>query len=315
MEKKLTLIGIVVCLLAAGGCAARQEAAVVKEVPVVVEKVVSSAPAREGSGTTLGYQGADDEAYIAEERMIVYSAELELVVEDTAHTIDQIKNLVVSAGGYVASSRTWYEGPTEKEQLHGYLTVRVPAGSLDQALTDFKALAIKVEQENLDGQDVTEEYSDLSAQLTNLEATEHELRELLTEVRENRGKADEILQVHNRLTDIRGQIERLKGRMQYLERSAAMARIDIHLVPEEAPVEIIEDEWKLTRTVRSAARALVQGLQFVADVLVFLLFLSPVWGIPVAIIFGLRALVRRRRRRKAEAKAAQEEVSVEEEAR
>jgi chromosome segregation ATPase len=313
MKKTLAVVGIVVCLLAGGGCAARQEASVVKEVPVVVEKVVSLAPASDGSGTTLGYRGADEEAYAAEERMIVYSAQLGLVVEDTARAVDRIKNLVVSAGGYVASSRTWYEGPTEKEQLHGYLTVRVPAGSLDQALSDFKALAIKVEQENLDGQDVTEEYSDLSAQLTNLEATETELRELLTEVRENRGKASEILEVHNRLTEIRGQIERLKGRMQYLERSAAMARIDIQLMPEEAPVEIIEDEWKITRTVRSAARALVQGLQFVADVLVFLVFLSPVWGIPLAIILGLRALVRRRRKRKAAAKEALEEVSAVEE--
>jgi chromosome segregation ATPase len=244
--------------------------------------------------------------------MIVYSVELGLVVEDTAQAIDQIKDLVVSAGGYIASSRTWYEGPLEKEQLHGYLTVRVPAPSLDQALTDFKALATKVEQENLDGQDVTEEYSDLTAQLSNLEATETELRELLTEVRENRGKASEILEVHNRLTEIRGEIERLKGRMQYLERSAAMARVDINVAPEEAPVEIIEDEWQITRTVRTAARALVQGLQFVADVLIFLLFLSPVWGIPVLIFLGLRALVRRRRRRKAAEEATQEETSTEE---
>jgi len=312
MRKSLAIAGIVVCLLAATGCAAaRQEATEIGEA-VVVEKEVPAVPVSDEGRAGLGYQaGAGSDTYGANERMMIYSADIILVVEDTAQAVAEIKTLVASAGGYVSTSRTWYEGPLEREQLRGHLTVRVPAEELDQALAELKALAIKVEQENLGGQDVTEEYTDLSAQLTNLEATELELRALLTEVRESRGKADEILQVHARLTEIRGEIERLKGRMQYLERSAAMARIDIELLPEEAPVEIIQDEWKLTRTVRSAARALVQGLQFVADLLIFLVILIPVWGIPVAIILGLRALVRRSRKRKAAAKAAQDEAQAE----
>ena len=48
-------------------------------------------------------------------------------------------------------------------------------------LAAIKGTAVRVQQENVKGQDVTEEFSDLNAQLTNLEATEKELRELLTE--------------------------------------------------------------------------------------------------------------------------------------
>lgn len=301
MRKTVAIATVVLCVVLAAGCAARpasQESLVTNEKAALEMPVPSSPEMAVGdrSGSEYGDGGVS-------QRMIIYTTDLILVVEDTAGTMDAIKSLVTSYEGYLSSSRSWYEGPPEKERLHARLTVRVPAESLDQVVAQLKNLAVKVKQENLSGQDVTEEYSDLSAQLTNLEATEVELRELLTEVRESRGKADEILQVHARLTEIRGQIEQLKGRMQYLERSAALALIDIELMPEEAPVDILENEWKITRTLRTAARALVNGLQGLADVLIYLVILSPIWAIPVGIIWLLRKLWRKRRARRAVAKA------------
>jgi len=299
MRRTVAIATLLLCVILAAGCAARpasQESLVMNEKAAVMMPASPEMAVGDRSGAEYGEDGVS-------QRMMIYTTDLILVVEDTAGTMDAIKSLVTSYEGYLSSSRSWYEGSPEKEQMHARLTVRVPAESLDQVMAQLKALAIKVEQESLSGQDVTEEYTDLSAQLTNLEATEIELRELLTEIRESRGKADEILQVHARLTEIRGEIEQLKGRMQYLERSAAMARIDIELIPEEAPVEILEDEWKITRTLRTAARALVNGLQGLADVLIYLLILSPIWAIPVGIFWLLRKLWRKRKARRAAARA------------
>jgi hypothetical protein len=69
----------------------------------------------------------------------------------------------------------------------------------------------------------------LSAQLRNLEATEEELLVLLTEVREKTRRAEDVLAVHREVTNIRGQIEQIKGRMQYLERMTALATINVEL--------------------------------------------------------------------------------------
>jgi len=301
MRRTVAIATLLFCVILAAGCAARPA---IQDSLVSNEKAAVEMPMPWSPGMAAGDRsGAEYGEGGLSQRMIIYTTDLILVVEDTAGTIDAIKSVVTSYEGYLSSSRSWYEGPPEKEQLHARLSVRVPAESLDQVVAQIKSLAVKVKAEDLSGQDVTEEYSDLSAQLTNLEATEVELRELLTEVRENRGKADEILQVHARLTEIRGQIEQLKGRIQYLERSAAMARIDIELMPEEAPVDILEDEWQVTRTLRTAARALVNGLQGLADVLIYLVILSPIWIIPVGIIWLLRKLWRKRRARRAVAKA------------
>ena len=79
-----------------------------------------------------------------------------------------------------------------------------------------------MERENIGGKDVTEEYSDLGAQLVNLEATQIELRELLTDARQKTQKAEDVLKVYQELTKVRGEIERVKGRMQYLGNLAAL---------------------------------------------------------------------------------------------
>jgi hypothetical protein len=226
-------------------------------------------------------------AKASEERMIVRTAELALVVQQTEDAVEQIKDILGVLGGYVADTRLW----RDEEQLRGSITVRVPSESLDEALSQFKSLAVKVERESGSSRDVTEEYTDLDSQLRNLEATERELLALLTTVRERTGKAEDILAVHRELTNIRSQIEVLKGRMQYLERTAAMAAVTIELIPDVLARPISSSGWRPSETVRRAFRSLVNTLRFVADAAIWIvLYGLPVIGIlsvPIAIVWRI----------------------------
>ncbi len=125
--------------------------------------------------------------------------------------------------------------------------------------------------------------------MRNLEATEEELLELLATVRERTGKAEDILAVHRELTNIRGQIEQLKGRMQYLERTAAMSAITIELIPDVLAQPIAGTGWRPSVTVSSALRSLVGTLRLVADAALVIVFyvlpLVVILLIPVAIIW------------------------------
>jgi hypothetical protein len=238
---------------------------------------------------------ADYEVESAQERMIIRTADLSLVVKDVESSLEEIKATVKELKGYIADSNTWHQA----EQLRANLTLRVPAESLDEALERIKAVALKVESERTAGQDVTEEYTDLEAQLRNLEATEKELRELLKTVRERTGKAEEILAVHQRLTEIRGQIERIKGRMQYLERSAALATITVDLIPDELAKPIVQPGWQPLGTLRNATRSLVQALQFIVDALIWIIiFVLPVLLVLLALPAFLVWLLWRWRRGK-----------------
>jgi prefoldin subunit 5 len=202
--------------------------------------------------------------------MIVRTADISLVVKDAEDSVAQIKDIVGGLGGYVVAVGLW----RDQEQLRGTITVRVPADSLDEALVKFKGLAVKVERESGGSQDVTEEYSDLGAQLRNLEATEQELRELLGTVRERTGKAEDILAVYRELTQIRGQIEQLKGRMQYLERTAAMSAVTIELIPDVLATPITVAGWRPSETISRALRALLQTLRLLVDAAIWVVLYS-----------------------------------------
>ena len=229
----------------------------------------------------------------SEERMIVRVAELSLVVRDTEEAVAEIKGIVGGLGGYIVDIQLW----RDSDQLRGTVMVRVPAESLEDALTEFKSLAVKVQRETGSSRDVTEEYSDLEAQLRNLEATEKELRELLATVRERTGKAEDILAVYRELTSIRGQIEQLTGRMQYLERTAAMSAVSIELIPDVLARPIASTGWRPSETASAAVRALVNTLRVLAGAAIWVaLYVLPIAALVAIPLVALWLLWRRRRR-------------------
>ena len=155
------------------------------------------------------------------ERMIVRTGNMQLIVEDVRASIDRINELAETLEGYVVSSRSWKEG----ERIIGATTIRVPAEEFYYATSVIRAMAVEVLSESTFSKDVTEEYVDLSAKLRNLEATEAQLLELIKKA----VKVEEILEVQRELSRIQGEIERTKGRMQYLERTSETSLIEVLL--------------------------------------------------------------------------------------
>lgn len=299
MKKFALGIVILALLVTAAGCAARapQPSAPVMSDQSVERPAAQPAPASGSSGageSTAAQSPAGDT-----NRMIIRTAELSIVVNDAAQAQQSVADTVKNLGGYIADSSAWREG----EQLRARMTVRVPAEKLDALLAAIKGSAVRVQQENINGQDVTEEFSDLSAQLTNLEATEKELRELLAEVRQKTQKAEDVLQVYRELTTIRGEIERTKGRMQYLSTMTALATANIELIPDVLAKPVVEPGWRPLETLKNAGRALVNALKGLVNALIWLV----VYVLPIVIVIALpivlivlviRWLVRRSRRRK-----------------
>lgn len=262
---------------------------------VVVEREVE-APAAEAVGQP-GY--ASDEAATlasATERMIVRTVELSMYVQDVEASFSQLQSLAQQTGGYVASANTWHQG----EHLRARLTLRIPAEEADSALEQIRAMATEVERESTTGEDVTEEYTDLEARLRNLEATETELLALLTTVRERVGRAEDILAVHRELTNIRGQIEQTKGRMQYLSQMSALMTVHVELSPDVLSRPLAVGRWEPRGTAANAVRTLVQVMRFVVDAGIWTIIV----GLPVLIVIAIPILIliwivrawRRRRR-------------------
>ena len=164
------------------------------------------------------------------DRLIVRTGNIDIVVEDVQTTIDNITQLAESTGGFVVNSLTWRSG----NALQGSISIRVPADSYNNVLKIIRDAAIEVNSENTSASDVTEQYIDLQAKLSNLEATEKQLLLVL----EKANTVEDILKVQSQLSATRSEIERIKGSIQYLERTAAMSLLQIKLQQSKLFAEI-----------------------------------------------------------------------------
>jgi hypothetical protein len=296
MKRHMSLVMVLLLGLLLTACASATPQVVELPLGAPMEKVVQSEAAADQSGEGASTQPGQP-FVSADDQMIIRTGNLALIVKDTESAMAQIKDIADALGGYVANSNAYYSG----EWLRGSMQVRVPAPQFDSAIDQFKALANRVENQSTSSQDVTEEYTDLSARLRNLEATETELVELLATVRQRTGNAEDILAVYREITDIRQQIEQLKGRMQYLERMTALASIDIELIPDQLGEPVTQPAWQPGVTLRNAWRALVEAFHVIIQALIWVIvFVLPILvaiALPILlVVWIIRTLVRRRRR-------------------
>jgi hypothetical protein len=310
MKKSLLVVLIIVSLVSLASCASAPRTASVgvardlqyaapapaqPGAPALEAKTVGGRQAEASDGAGTQPQAANA---AGAQRMIVYSGQLALVVKDTAAAVEQITQIVQGAGGFVTASNAYQdEGHTRAT-----MTVRVPGedlGQLKATLAKIKALAVTVESENLNGQDVTDQYADTQAEIENLTLQRDSYRKLL----DRATKMEDILNIQTRLDQAQGQINTLTGRQLKLKESVKLATVTITLTPDALAQPIVIGAWKPEGTARDAFRALLNALKALGDVLIW----SAICILPMAVLIGLPLyLVARfalsRRRRKAPSK-------------
>ena len=171
------------------------------------------------------------------DRMVIRNGYLTIVVDNITSVMAQITALATNYGGYVVNSNVG----ENQNQLYASISFRVLVERFDDTITALHNLAVDVKSETTTGQDVTEEYTDLDSQLRNLEASEAQLLELIARA----GTVEEILEVQRELVSTRGQIEIIKGRMQYLEQSANLALFTVTLEQSKLVIQFTAEPRKI----------------------------------------------------------------------
>jgi len=215
------------------------------------------------------------------ERKIVKTGYITLEVEDMVEAMEEVAAVADELGGYVVSSQR-REG---EWGLSGQINIRVPADRFNEAFDRLRRVAVDVPYESTEARDVTEEYVDLEARLRNLEATEEQYLTLLEEA----GTVGEMLEVQEALWNVRWEIERIEGRVRYLERTSEMSLINVELEETEG----LAESWSASGAFRSAVRGLTAFGRALATVAVWLVVFCWIW-IPILVIW-----MRRRRRSRA----------------
>lgn len=244
----------------------------------------------DSDGSVAQAPGAEGTA--ATNRMIIARASIALTVADTEATVDAITTLMDELRGYVSTSNLYRSTWDSNQALQGTITLRVPSQNLEAALDALAEMAVEVDSRSLNREDVTDQYTDVDAQIRNLEATEQELIAMLEEVRERpNSTSEDIMAVYRTLTEVRGQIETLRGRKNMWDNLVALSTIDVTLTPDSANLPVVEEGWRPSAVARDAQRALVGAAQGLGNVLIwFAIFVLPLlllFLIPLAILIWI----------------------------
>lgn len=253
--------------------------------PASAEEFDSSRAAEAPAGLLYNTQQTQPDAFKPDQkRMVIKNADLTIVVTDPTAKMQAISQLAESVGGYVVSSNKGQSYIADGTKVpEGSILIRVPQEKLAEVLEKIKEGVVDVQTDTLSGQDVTKEYTDLSSQLKNLQATEKKL----TEIMDKADKTEDVLAVFTQLTQIRGQIEVTVGQMKYYEQSAAMSAVNVRIVAEKTiqPIEIAG--WQPQGQARDAAQALVNFFQGFVNFLIWL----AIFFIPVLVVLLLLAVL------------------------
>jgi hypothetical protein len=209
---------------------------------------------------------------------VIRTANLEVEVDrdGLGGALDQATNVAVAYGGFVVSSAVQGE-----ESRTGSLVIRVPAQSFDEAMTDLRHLG-RIEEERISSDEVGSEFVDLEARRRNLESQERQILQLMREA----STISETIRVQQVLERIQLEIERIEGRLRYLEDQTALATISLHLVEEGAPVAT--SKGVIARAWDAAAEGFVMIIAALVVVLGYTAPFAIATGIALVVYFRMR---------------------------
>ena len=224
--------------------------------------VVARASLMTFSGSGSGEEGA------SEDRKLVRTAALGLIVKTPAETGEKIVQLAQGAGGFLVTSNV--NGGADATSAS--LTIRVPAAKFDEVRTQIRKLGLRVENESIEAQDVTKQYIDQEARLRNLRAQEQQYLGILRKA----ANVKDTLEVSDKLNEIRGAIEERQAEFEALSKQVETVAINITLRA-EADAQVFGLNWRPLYQLKIAAREGLSGLaDYAASMTAFLFYLPTV---------------------------------------
>lgn len=199
---------------------------------------------------------------IPQDRMIIHTAQMYINVKNLADSQGKLEEKVDKYDGYVVESSI---NQTDDRDASGNMTVRIPAKHFKPFLADTDDIAAEVVEKNISGQDVTEEYVDLSSRLASKKVVEKRLITFMEEAE----KTSDLLTISADLAEIQEEIEVIVGKMNYLDNQADFSTVHIHMSEANVTVPEIDSSklntWENTKKqfMTSVNTILAAGSSFV----------------------------------------------------
>ncbi len=288
-------------------------------VPVILSLILfgcsAYAPESSGSknndienGDTNGYGGtsgqtASNAAEKADSgRKVIFTAALQVETLDYDKSIADFEQLVAEKEGYIQDSRVETNaGINGADTLRSAVyTVRIPSARLHEFRKAAGGIGTVIVDE-VSGEDVTDQYVDAQARLETLKVQETRLLKLL----EESGSLADMLEIEDRLAEVRYQIETLTGSLTKLDSLVAMSTVTVSIDEVKALTEPTPADFfsQVASVFSKSVKALVSTLRALSLVIVAIAPFVVVFGGTVAVILLIAVFSSRKRKARAAAAA------------
>lgn len=206
---------------------------------------------------------------------IIKTAQVTIEVKDVTASTDALRMLAIQNGGYLSSSN-FQRGYNDR--LSATVVLRIPQAAFEKVVEDIKAAGI-VKSASMSGEDVTEEYVDLEAQKTSYRNQLAQYNEIMKKAE----KVEDVIRVQAQIDQVQTALNRLEGRMRYLNSRIDLSTITVYL-QEPEPVG-----GETGHSFVSAINEGISGFFGMIDALIILFFTL----LPVIILGGIAYWIHR----------------------
>ncbi|RFZ82845.1 DUF4349 domain-containing protein [Mucilaginibacter terrenus] len=161
-------------------------------------------------------------------RKIIKEGELSFETKDVIKTRKQLLNSLKRFNGYV--ERDQESAGTEGDRKEYQLYIRIPAANFEAFLDGAANTAYKIDSKNIRVHDVSTEYIDTKARLDNKKVLEARYQELLKKA----VKIADMLQIEDKLTEIRSDIESTQQQLNFMQKQVAYSSLNITFYTRQA---------------------------------------------------------------------------------
>ncbi|OMF36964.1 hypothetical protein BK133_07030 [Paenibacillus sp. FSL H8-0548] len=160
---------------------------------------------------------------------IIYTATLSMQVDKLEDAATSLRNAIHQSGGYILQFQdTRHEG-----EIGSSYTIKVPAAGFMSFIDRIEQIKHDDFERNIGGKDVSEEYVDLESRLKAKQMVETRLLTMM----ETATKADDLLKFSDQLAGVQEEVERIKGRIRYLDKNVAFSTVELRMYQKDQTLE------------------------------------------------------------------------------
>ena len=278
------------------GCGASSETGAVYKAAAQADYAMEEAAEAPAAGNTLtSGSTADGSTVLPENRKWIITVNLYAETDDLDAMTAALDQKIAALNGYV-EDQSVYNGSTyaNRRYRNASLTIRVPAEDVD-SFTEEVGGIVNVVSKSKNLEDITLKYVSTESRMTALQTEEVRLLEFM----EKAETMSDLLEIEERLTEVRTELESVTSQMRLYNNQIDYATIylTIEEVQEYTPTEEPTFWERITDGFRSSLKGLGEGA---VDLVVWVVANSP-----YLVVFGgaaLAAAVLVRRIRKARTK-------------